>query len=207
MDKLTTCKERVTYARCLMEVDLDKELVHSVMLHFKEGGEHEQRVFYENLPRLYSHCRKVGHNKENCKSNPSKIVVIPIEGGKNADTQAMPNAVGESKKSHLEWVVKQNAKGSSIAEEVVNPEPTTISNPKNLCTKRSLAIPSESTIVSNPEITELKHSGVLLSEPILVQSPIIPNESSALPSLVAQLGGEIYIDLANRIANEELKNK
>ena len=33
MDKLTTCKERITYARCLIGVDMDKELVHSVMLH------------------------------------------------------------------------------------------------------------------------------------------------------------------------------
>ncbi|GFS31042.1 hypothetical protein Acr_00g0015330 [Actinidia rufa] len=189
MDKLTTRKEKVTYARCLVEVDLDKELIHFVMLHFKEGGEHEQRVFYENLPKFCSHCRKGGHNKENYKANPSKIVVIPIEGGKNADTQAMPNAAGESKKSHLEWVVKQTAKGFSVAEEVVNPEPTTVSNPENLCTKRSLAIPPESTTVSNPEITKLKHSRVLLSEPILVQFPIIPDESSTLPHLVAQLGG------------------
>ena len=54
MNMLTTRKERITYARCLVEVDMSKELVHSVMLHLPDGGEHEQMVYYENLPRYCS---------------------------------------------------------------------------------------------------------------------------------------------------------
>ena len=50
MDKLTTQRERVTFARCLDKVDMAKELVHSVQLHTPEGVEHEQTIYYENLP-------------------------------------------------------------------------------------------------------------------------------------------------------------
>ena len=75
MDKLTTQKERVTFARCLVEIDMAKELVHSFQLHMPEGGEHDQRIYYENLPRYCAHCRVVGYTKETCKgksNSPNK---------------------------------------------------------------------------------------------------------------------------------------
>ncbi|GFZ10604.1 hypothetical protein Acr_22g0000020 [Actinidia rufa] len=80
MDKLTTQKERTTYARCLVEIDMAKDLVHSVQLHMPEGDEHEQKIFYENLPKYCSHCRMVGHTKETCKSKslPSKKTVVQV---------------------------------------------------------------------------------------------------------------------------------
>ena len=63
MDKLTTQRERVTFARCLVEVDMTKELVYSVHLQMPERGEHDQRIYYENLPKYCPHYRVVGHTK------------------------------------------------------------------------------------------------------------------------------------------------
>ncbi|GFZ03718.1 hypothetical protein Acr_16g0003420 [Actinidia rufa] len=67
MDKLTSQKARVTYARCLVEIDLAKDLPHSVTLELLGEVEHEQAIFYENLPRFCPQCRMMGHTKENCK--------------------------------------------------------------------------------------------------------------------------------------------
>ena len=80
MDKLTTQRERVTFVRCLVEVDMEKELVHSTQLHTPEGVEHEQTIYYENLPKYCSHCRVVGHTKENCKSKslPPKKAAVQV---------------------------------------------------------------------------------------------------------------------------------
>ena len=56
-------------------------------------------IYYENLPRYCSHCRVVGHIKENCKkkqNNPTKAVdkaaVSPIESTK----QVPPKGEGET---------------------------------------------------------------------------------------------------------------
>ncbi|GFZ20851.1 hypothetical protein Acr_29g0000130 [Actinidia rufa] len=62
MDKMTTQKERITYARCLVEIDMAKEIKHTVKvnLNFPGGGIYEQPVFYENLPRY-------AKNAESCR--------------------------------------------------------------------------------------------------------------------------------------------
>ena len=61
MDKLNAHKERVLYARCLVEVNMAYELVHAVMLKLPNGDAFEQAVFYENLPGFCPHCKVVGH--------------------------------------------------------------------------------------------------------------------------------------------------
>ncbi|GFZ18258.1 hypothetical protein Acr_26g0015270 [Actinidia rufa] len=47
MDNLTVHKERITYARCLVEVDMSQDLVQSVLLTLPDGEDYEQIVFYE----------------------------------------------------------------------------------------------------------------------------------------------------------------
>ncbi|GFZ11162.1 hypothetical protein Acr_22g0005600 [Actinidia rufa] len=75
MDKLTAQRERVTYARCLVEVNMAQDLDHAVMLKLPNGEVFEQPVFYENLPRFCPHCKVVGHTEEGCNAKKSKAKI------------------------------------------------------------------------------------------------------------------------------------
>ena len=66
MDKLTTYKERVSFARCLVEIDMEKDLPQAVKLKLPTGEVIEQPLFYENLPRFCKHCAKMSHSAEGC---------------------------------------------------------------------------------------------------------------------------------------------
>ncbi|GFS37705.1 hypothetical protein Acr_00g0053570 [Actinidia rufa] len=87
MDKLTTHKERVSYARCLVEIDMAENLPQAVMLKLTSGEIIEQPIFYENLPRFCKHCRIMGHSVEGCGVPKNK----PKDKQKEADgtTKAM----------------------------------------------------------------------------------------------------------------------
>ena len=116
MDKLTSKKERVTFARCLVEVDLAKELIHSVTMDLPGGVEYEQAIFYENLPRFCPKCRMMGHTKESCKRSNAGT---NVEKGKNLEA-ARPEkgenqnvSSGEGSSKGTEWVVKKTKAGRS----------------------------------------------------------------------------------------------
>ncbi|GFY92742.1 hypothetical protein Acr_08g0011380 [Actinidia rufa] len=118
VDKLTAQRERVTYARCLVEVDMAKDLVHSVMLQSPDREDYEQVIYYENFPRLCPHCRVVGQTKESCKvKNPIiAATATPTETnkgkGKESDItevegQITASRIGDSKRLQQEWIIKQ----------------------------------------------------------------------------------------------------
>ncbi|XP_057953116.1 uncharacterized protein LOC131147628 [Malania oleifera] len=65
-DKLMMMQERVSFARVLMEVDVAKEIKHSIKVFLPDDEEMEQEVVYENLPRFCSHCKYVGHTSNYC---------------------------------------------------------------------------------------------------------------------------------------------
>ncbi|GFY96656.1 hypothetical protein Acr_11g0009620 [Actinidia rufa] len=125
MDKLTTQKERITYARCLVEIDMAKEIKHSVKvnLNFPGGGIYEQPIFYENLPRFCSLCKNMGHTKEGCKANSNKCnAAKPNEETteKGIETEAtvagnneQPGTPGArtQREIQMEWVTKKTREG------------------------------------------------------------------------------------------------
>ena len=130
MDKLTSHKGRVTYARCLVEVDLAKELTHSVTLVLPGEVEHEQAIFYENLPRYCPHCRMMGHTKESCKrmkpntkedksAKPTGKCKDPViaETEKGENRSETPGA-GTSKVNQMEWVTKKPKAGRSHTNKI-----------------------------------------------------------------------------------------
>ena len=90
-----------------------KELVHSVQLHTPEGVEHEQTIYYENLPKYYTHCRIVGHTKENCKKEtlPLKKAAMQVtETTEQRPKEVVVQSIGVGGKSGAittkEWVMK-----------------------------------------------------------------------------------------------------
>ncbi|GFY91271.1 hypothetical protein Acr_07g0014670 [Actinidia rufa] len=220
MDKLTTQKERTTYARCLVEIDMAKDLVHSVQLHMPEGDEHEQKIFYENLPKYCSHCRMVGHTKETCKSKslPSKKTVVQVA----ESTVQVPK----------EDAVQLTGMGGNSGAIVVQLAETTMQRPKEatvqlsgvggksgaLSTKEwvmKMAIhPIDNTISqpqsNNPEteannnIVPSKNLAGTSESPVTEEDIATPTDPYQTPK---QIGGEIYIQQANQITSGELKSK
>ncbi|GFZ01062.1 hypothetical protein Acr_14g0006970 [Actinidia rufa] len=214
IDKLTTQKGRVTYARSLVEVDMAKDLVHSVQLHTPEGGEHEQIIFYENLPKYCSHCRVVGHTKETCKSKslPSKKTAVQVaestvQGPKEAATHL--TIVGEKSGATADTIVQRpkeaaiqmSGVGGKALQTTTLCPPKIWRGPQNHQRQEDMATPIDHCHVDtgpdviidpNPENLEIS------LDPVTASNPEQPPE---------QIGGEIYIQQANQFTSGELKSK
>lgn len=67
-DKLTQTKERLSYARVLVEVEIDaaKELVRNVRIRLPNGIAFDQEVLYEYEPKFCGKCNKLGHSSGEC---------------------------------------------------------------------------------------------------------------------------------------------
>ena len=125
MDQLTTKKERMNFARCLVEIDLAKDLTHSATLQLPGGVDHEQPIFYENLPRFCPQCRMMGHTKGSCKRPKSlpkgdkTVESARINSGKRKEKEAAGPEEGGSQNANsgegtskgAEWVVKKTKAG------------------------------------------------------------------------------------------------
>ena len=55
-DKMTCTKERLSYARVMVEVDVSKVLVTSMEIKLPTGDIYEQRVVFENVPKFCKKC-------------------------------------------------------------------------------------------------------------------------------------------------------
>lgn len=66
-DRMTGLKERISYARVLVEVDIATELVAEVPIRLPGGIVRMQDIIYESLPKFCSHCRIMGHVLANCR--------------------------------------------------------------------------------------------------------------------------------------------
>lgn len=99
-DAMTSKKERISYARVLVHVDLSKELTTEVKISLPNGRMRMQYVTYENLPKFCSVCKIIGHSYENCFHNPknTKKNVAGEEGKGNAGADQAEVTVG---KAHL----------------------------------------------------------------------------------------------------------
>ena len=217
MDKLTTQKERCTFARCLVEVDMAKELVHSVVLEVPEGGEHQQFIYYENLPRYCAQCREVGHIKENCKrkasspSNANKPAENPIKSAKQGSQAVVADVVegtGEGKKNQQQWKIKHpqtvnpgtEANSSSVPSENLtgtseSPEAGKVPTPTDHSPENLDIGPDDITVP------------ILETAPVTAPSPEIlenapnpvtaPNTEQPQDQPLKQIGSEIYIRSGN----------
>jgi len=73
-DKMTRTKERLSFARVLVEVDASKELVTGVDLRLPTGEVYNQQVVFEFYPKYCKKCKIFGHVDGDCKKES--------EGGK-----------------------------------------------------------------------------------------------------------------------------
>lgn len=65
-DRLTIARERVSYARVLVEVDVTKELKEEVTIIAPNGKQILQHIRYEFVPKFCSSCRAIGHLSDRC---------------------------------------------------------------------------------------------------------------------------------------------
>jgi len=75
-DKLTHSKERLSFARVLVEVDASKELVNSVEMRLPTGDLYEQSVIFEYIPKYCKKCKSFRHGDGDCN--------IVLEGRKHS---------------------------------------------------------------------------------------------------------------------------
>ncbi|XP_074298402.1 uncharacterized protein LOC141629274 [Silene latifolia] len=82
-DPITTNKERLSFARVMVEVDLSGPLPDNVVINSPFMGQVIQDVEYEWLPYYCTHCEKLGHEKKVCKQlkQKAKPKVTNLEPG------------------------------------------------------------------------------------------------------------------------------
>ena len=91
-DKLTSTKERLSYARVLVEVDLLADLRSSKNVVLPNESPLIQRVIYETLPKFCKHCRVLGHSTGACSKG--KVDARPVEKAGSANVATMNNVKG-----------------------------------------------------------------------------------------------------------------
>lgn len=77
-DAMTRRKDRISYARVLIEVDVAKELVLDVTIMLPNRNIREQHGIYDNLPKFCFRCKITGHSLKGCK-NRQKLKEQPFE--------------------------------------------------------------------------------------------------------------------------------
>ena len=71
MDKATASGERLSYARCFIEVSATQKLPNSVLLQLEDGEEIEVEVEYEWQPPKCNTCSTFGHVPSHCPTKPA----------------------------------------------------------------------------------------------------------------------------------------
>ena len=79
-DKLIATKERVSYARVLVEVDLLADLRSSINVTLPNGNTLIQRVIYETLPKFCKHCKVLGHSTRVCSKGKEEARIVEKAG-------------------------------------------------------------------------------------------------------------------------------
>ena len=72
-DRLTASRERISYARVLVEINLMKDLPSLIKFGLPDGSTLEQPVIYESMPAFCRSCQAIGHSDAYCKKQTDRI--------------------------------------------------------------------------------------------------------------------------------------
>ena len=86
-DKFTATKERISYARVLVEVDLLADLRSSINFSLPNGNSLIQKVIYETLPKFCKHCKVLGHSTGMCFKGKEEAKNVEKAGPTSAATK------------------------------------------------------------------------------------------------------------------------
>jgi len=93
-DKLTATKERVSFARVLVEIDLLADRRSSINITLPNGNTHIQRVIYETLPKFCQHCKVLGHSTGTCSKSKAEVNTSEKADSVQVTTQAKATGKG-----------------------------------------------------------------------------------------------------------------
>jgi len=93
-DKMTLTKERLSFARVMVEVDASKELVSSVEIKLPTGDIYDQVVVFEVTPKYCKKCKVFGHIDGDC----SKVLEGTKQSAYVPRRMARPGGVAMHKK-------------------------------------------------------------------------------------------------------------
>ncbi|XP_020272596.1 uncharacterized protein LOC109847768 [Asparagus officinalis] len=88
-DKLTATRQRLSYAKVLLEIELPlkEALPDMIVIQGPDGKNHNQKVIYEFKPRWCSLCKVVGHETENCRRHNFTKKWVPVNRQSSKDAQ------------------------------------------------------------------------------------------------------------------------
>ncbi|GAA0156047.1 hypothetical protein LIER_13631 [Lithospermum erythrorhizon] len=78
-DKVTKDRTKMSYARCLVHVDVSKPPVLEFGVKLSGGRRYIQKVSYECYPDYCCECKTFGHNVFKCKKNSNEVVTPTVE--------------------------------------------------------------------------------------------------------------------------------
>ncbi|XP_074318667.1 uncharacterized protein LOC141655486 [Silene latifolia] len=140
-DPVTTHKERLGFARILVELDVFKPIPEELLLHSPFGGSFLQRIVVEWMPYFCQHCKKLGHEKGNCgllkKVEPKKgpvtkktyVAVVQNKGSVENTTQPksseQPEHGSEAEKGSQDQLIPQEEVQDPLdCSKVIDPNTT-----------------------------------------------------------------------------------
>ncbi|XP_020240887.1 uncharacterized protein LOC109819544 [Asparagus officinalis] len=91
-DKLTASRQRLSYARVLVEAHMPAPLPDQISIQGPNGVMIKQKVIYELKPKWCDKCKIVGHDTMYCRRFPKTQRWVPknAQNGKNHDKQEAP---------------------------------------------------------------------------------------------------------------------
>ncbi|XP_020258369.1 uncharacterized protein LOC109834759 [Asparagus officinalis] len=142
-DKLTANRERLSYARVLLEVKLllKDPLPDQLNIQGPDGISYTQSVIYEYKPKWCSLCSKIGHDTEQCRRIKTKKMWVPVI--RQAENHAQMNVAPELSKEPAiipgldrESFVQQTSEANINTEQVVGKSKETLPAGKHAQTEK-----------------------------------------------------------------------
>ncbi|KAF6174010.1 hypothetical protein GIB67_039961 [Kingdonia uniflora] len=131
VDNSTLCRIMGFYGSVLMDVDFSKPVPTKIMVEW-EGFEFSQEIQLGRTPKIFSHCKVVGHLVSECRDETFKGVVelwdITIRNwdgsisSQEVDSQEVDKEASQVNKSWVDIVEEADCAIQANAEEVGNEE-------------------------------------------------------------------------------------
>ena len=181
-DKLTVYKDRVTFARVLIEVDVAKPITRVLEVIMPNGDTVHQAVFYENLPLYCTHCKTVNHSTNGCRVL-EKFAAARNKGAKfqNATeavvtkptTSNQEQSIGPS--TQTEWRTVDKGKGNSEQIRIEGAKHSVIQKQINTVEARKEPDPSSTNKYSLLEGLETEENQ---TQPLVSSADQLLNQAS-----------------------------
>lgn len=156
MDQMTEKQERLSYAKCLVEVKPSKELPEEFMVKLVEGGQQKIHVQYMWKPDICVLCNAFGHKSDVCNNKKEELFENKVEdNSKTIKEKEVIKAKPKQLKRNERQAVKRNFKvWQRVTRKRMDPV-----NKSNKEEKREDIIEMQREVSEVNKSCELTHSG------------------------------------------------